>query len=158
MHVSSLCSICSKRGHIGFRFFKILDTHIYKNRKFQKCRHMFLISLKCVGNEWGLRGSLFGRVFGSSKNVPKDISICPESLISHFEIIRFFDFVQHARHPLPCEHGGPLHTNWPCTNEFGGTAQRHSKASHAHMQGHVSWPHVSGRRDFEHNARPKGVS
>ena len=35
-----------------------------------------------------MRGCIFGHIFGSSKNDPKNIGICPESVISHLGIIK----------------------------------------------------------------------
>ena len=47
---------------------------------------LFLYPLKYFCNKSGVRGSIFGHIAGSAKNVPKRISICPGTLVSHFGI------------------------------------------------------------------------
>ena len=48
----------------------------------------FLFILKYFGDKYGVRGSRFGYIFGRSKNVPTNIAIDQESLISNFRIIK----------------------------------------------------------------------
>ena len=43
--------------------------------------------MKHFGDEYGVRGSRFGDMFGRSKHVPKSVAIHQESLISHLGII-----------------------------------------------------------------------
>ena len=43
--------------------------------------------LKYFCNKYGAQGSIFGHMFGRSKNVPTSIAIGQESLISHVGII-----------------------------------------------------------------------
>ena len=59
----------------------------YKKCYFQGSPIFVLYSLKYFGDKYGVRGSRFGRCFGSSRNHPKGIAIDQESLISHFGII-----------------------------------------------------------------------
>ena len=49
--------------------------------------HIFLYFLKYVGDKYGVRGSIFGHVFGRSKNGPKNIAVGQESLICHSGIL-----------------------------------------------------------------------
>ena len=44
----------------------------------------FLYCLNYFGNKYGVRGSIFGHMFGRSKNVLKTIAIDQESFISPF--------------------------------------------------------------------------
>ena len=65
------------------------EIHIpkYENLIFPKDVPIgFLYCLKYFGNKYGVRGSIFGHIFGRSKNVPKNIAIDQESLISHLGI------------------------------------------------------------------------
>ena len=64
--------------------FKILIDEKYVLNGFA----LILVFLKYSGNKQGVRGARFCRFFGSSKNVPKSIGICPETLTSHFGIIK----------------------------------------------------------------------
>ena len=43
--------------------------------------------LKYFGDKYGVRGSRFGRFFGSSRNHPKSIAIDPGVRISYFGVI-----------------------------------------------------------------------
>ena len=51
---------------------------------FLRCSHI----LNYFGNIYGVYGSRFGEIVGSSKNHPKSIAICPGTLISHLRIIK----------------------------------------------------------------------
>ena len=55
---------------------------------FQRCSIFVLYFLKYFGGKYGVRGSIFGHIFGRSENVPKSITIDQESLISHWGIIQ----------------------------------------------------------------------
>ena len=47
-----------------------------------------LYCFQCFCDKYGVSGARFGEKFGSSRNDPKSIGICPESLISHCGIIK----------------------------------------------------------------------
>ena len=49
---------------------------------------IFLYSLKHLGDKKEVQEVRFGEMFSSSKNVPKNIGICPGTLISRFGIIK----------------------------------------------------------------------
>ena len=49
---------------------------------------MFLVLFTILCDQKGVDRSRLGEQFGSSKNVPKSIGICPEALISHLGIIK----------------------------------------------------------------------
>ena len=69
---------------IGFLFAVFFAGYLdMKNNIFQGCSHV-----KYFGDKYGLRGSRFGHMFGRSRNVPKNIAIGQESLISHLGIIK----------------------------------------------------------------------
>ena len=59
-----------------------------QNNMFITRFHIFLYRLKYFCNKQGARGWIFGHFFGSFKNNPKNVGIHPESLISHFGIIK----------------------------------------------------------------------
>ena len=65
---------------------KKLDVHICTNMFYETCSR-FLICEKYFCNNQGAWASTFGHMFGSSKNVPTNIAIHPESLIRRFGII-----------------------------------------------------------------------
>ena len=63
---------------------KLLCTHIYKtNMFFEKRFRNFLIRLKYFWSYIRAVGSIFGHICGRSKNVPKNIAICPGVKINH---------------------------------------------------------------------------
>ena len=49
---------------------------------------IFMYSLNYFDDEYEVRGSRFGHIFGRSKNVPENIAIDQESWIRHFGIIK----------------------------------------------------------------------
>ena len=67
-----------------FSDFQILRYEIL----FQGCPHHFLYLFKYCCDKYGVRGSIFGHIFGRSRNHPKSIAIDHESLISHLGIIK----------------------------------------------------------------------
>ena len=79
--------ICS--AIVGTRFsqiFKKIDAQIHTNTMFITRLHASYVFWSVFVKNEG-PGSIFGRFSGSSKNIPKSIGICPESLISHLGII-----------------------------------------------------------------------
>ena len=63
-----------------FRYAKIIS--------FRNAWDFFSCFLKCFCDKFGVHGSRFGRFFGSSTNGPKNIGICPGTLVNHFGIIK----------------------------------------------------------------------
>ena len=61
----------------------------YENNKIVKDVSInFLYCLKHFGDKYGVQGARFGDLFGSSRNRPKSLGMCPGTLISHFGIIK----------------------------------------------------------------------
>ena len=81
-----LVFICYPFKHIGTYVSKQCQSfqipRLTQNM-FIRCFHYLLSCLKYFCNKEGDRWSIFGHIFGSSKNDPKHIAICPEVKVSH---------------------------------------------------------------------------
>ena len=73
--------------HKPSKIFRTSDSQIWKydvSRLFPS----FSFVLKCFGDKYGVRGSIFSRCCGISENVPQRIAIDQESWIRHLGIIK----------------------------------------------------------------------
>ena len=71
-----------KNRYTDLQYFQSFRFSDMKNM-FQGCSPMFLHFSKYFGDKYRVQGSIFGHIFGSSKNLPKSIAICPGVRISN---------------------------------------------------------------------------
>ena len=74
--------------HEVSQLFKVLHVQTYKTIVLVNVSMISLVFFEVfLESIMGLGGSIFGHIFGSSKNVPKNIAICPGVKINHVGII-----------------------------------------------------------------------